>query len=202
MRVSTEAQDLKRQESIVLRAKDAGYYIAGIYREKVSGARADRPELLQMIADLQSGEVVIAEKIDRISRLPLADAEKLVASIRAKGAKLSVPGVIDLSELAENAKGVPRIVLESVQEMLLKLALQMAYDDYEDRRERQRQGIVLAKGAGRYKGRPADTAMHERVIALRASGNSIAKTAKYAGCSETQVKRICAQARSRAGDAK
>lgn len=190
LRVSTEEQDLRRQDGIVLAARKAGYYIAGIYREKASGARADRPELLRMIDDLQPGEVVIAEKIDRISRLPLIDAEKLVASIRAKGAKLSVPGVIDLSELAENSKGVPRIVLESVQEMLLKLALQMANDDYEDRRERQRQGIVLAKGAGRYEGRPADTAMHDRVIALRAGGNSIAKTAKYAGCSETQVKRI------------
>ena len=29
--------------------------------------------------------------------------------------------------------------------MLLKLALQMARDDYEDSRERQRQGIELAK---------------------------------------------------------
>jgi len=37
-----------------------------VYREKASGARADRPELLRMIADLQSGEVVIAEKIHRI----------------------------------------------------------------------------------------------------------------------------------------
>jgi len=45
-----------------------------------------------MIADLQSGEVVVAEKIDRISRLPLVDAEKLVASIRAKGSRLAVPG--------------------------------------------------------------------------------------------------------------
>ncbi|RZL98034.1 MAG: resolvase, partial [Pedobacter sp.] len=47
MRVSTETQDLKRQESIVLAAKSAGYYIAGIYREKASGARADRLELLR-----------------------------------------------------------------------------------------------------------------------------------------------------------
>jgi len=43
-----------------------------------------------MIADLQSGEVVVAEKIDRISRLPLAEAEQLVGSIRAKGARLAV----------------------------------------------------------------------------------------------------------------
>lgn len=78
LRVSTEAQDLERQEAIVLQAKASGYYVAGVYREKASGARADRPELLRMIADLQAGEVVIAERIDRISRLPLVDAEKLV----------------------------------------------------------------------------------------------------------------------------
>lgn len=86
-----------------------------------------------------------------------------------------------------------RIVLESVQDMLLKLALQMAHDDdYEDRRERQRQGIELAKAAGRYAGRKTDTAMHDRIMALRTGGNSIAKTAKLAGCSESQVKRVCA----------
>ena len=28
-------------------------------------------------------------------RLPLAEAERLVASIRAKGARLAVPGVVD-----------------------------------------------------------------------------------------------------------
>ena len=81
------------------------------------------------------------------------------------------------------AQGVPRILLESVQEMLLKLALQMARDDYEDRRERQRQSIDLAKAAGRYVGRKTNTATHERIAALRSGGNSIAETAKLAGCS-------------------
>ena len=192
MRVSTDAQDLARQEAIVSTAKKAGYYVAGIYREKASGARPDRVELLRMIDDLQPGEAVVAEKIDRISRLPLADAEKLVASIRAKGAHLAVPGVVDLAELAASAQGVSRIVLESVQDMLLKLALQMARDDYEDRRERQRQGITLAKAGGRYAGRKPDIAMHKRILALKRGGNSIEKTAKLAGCSASQVKRICA----------
>jgi DNA invertase Pin-like site-specific DNA recombinase len=45
LRVSTQGQDLDRQESIIAEARDAGYYIAGVYREKASGARADRPEL-------------------------------------------------------------------------------------------------------------------------------------------------------------
>ena len=105
---------------------------------------------------------------------------------------MAVPGVVDLAELAAGTQGISRIVLESVQEMLLKLALQMARDDYEDRRERQQQGIALAKAAERYAGRRPDLAMHNRIVALRGGGNSIAKTAKLAGCSVSQVKRVSA----------
>lgn len=192
LRVSTDEQDLTRQTAIVESTKAAGFYVAGIYREKASGARADRAELLRMIGDLQPGEVVVAEKIDRISRLPLPEAERLVASIRAKGARLAVPGVVDLTDLAAEAKGVAKVVLESIQDMLLKLALQMARDDYEDRRERQRQGVELAKSAGRYTGRKADTKVHDRIVALRSGGHSIPETARLAGCSESQVKRVWA----------
>jgi DNA invertase Pin-like site-specific DNA recombinase len=192
LRVSTEEQDLARQADVEKSTRAAGYYVAGVYREKASGARADRPELLRMIADLQPGEVVVAEKIDRLSRLPLAEAEQLVNSIRAKGAKLAVPGLVDLSEIAAAADGVAKIVLDSVQALLLKLALQMARDDYETRRERQRQGVQLAKAAGKYVGRVADTATHQRIVALRGAGQTIRRTAELTGCSESQVKRIWA----------
>ena len=63
LRVSTEEQDLTRQSGIEHGARQAGYYVAGVYREKASGARIDRPELQRMIADLQPGEVVVAEKM-------------------------------------------------------------------------------------------------------------------------------------------
>jgi DNA invertase Pin-like site-specific DNA recombinase len=192
LRVSTDQQDLARQANIEATAIAAGFYIAAIYKEKASGARADRPELLRMIADLQPGDVVIAERIDRISRLPLPDAEKLIASIRATGAKLAVPGIVDLSEIAATSDHIAKIVLESVQDMLWKLALQMARDEYETRRERQVQGIQLAKDKGKYAGRKTDKAVHERIIALRRSNHSIAETAKLAGCSESQVKRVWA----------
>lgn len=192
LRVSTDEQDLDRQNIIEQSTRDAGYYVAGVYREKASGARADRPELLRMIADLQPGDVVVAEKMDRISRLPIDEAEKLVNSIREKGARLAVPGVVDLSELAAGSGGVAKIVLESVQELLLKLALQMARDDYETRRERQRQGVQIAKAAGKYTGRKPDTETHQRIVALRGAGKSIERTASLAGCSISQVKRIWA----------
>jgi len=189
-RVSTDEQDLARQDNIERKARVDGYYIAGIYREKASGARSDRPELLRMINDLQPGEVVVAEKIDRISRLPLGEAEHLVAAIRAKGAKLAIPGLIDLSDLAAESDGVSKIVLEAVQELLLKLALQMAYDEHETRKHRQRQGIQLAKESGKYTGRKSDKATHERIIVLRSSGQTIERTSILAGCSISQVKRI------------
>jgi DNA invertase Pin-like site-specific DNA recombinase len=190
--VSTEEQDLTRQAEIVQSTQTSGFYVAGVYREKASGARADRPELLRMVADLQPGEVVVAEKIDRISRLPLPEAEQLVRSIRAKGAKLAIPGLVDLSDLAAGADGVSRIVLESVQELLLKLALQMAREDYETRRERQRQGVQLAKVAGKYAGRAPDLSTHRRIVTLRAAGQTIQRTAELTGSSASQVKRIWA----------
>ncbi|MFW1011707.1 recombinase family protein [Vibrio parahaemolyticus] len=188
-RVSTDEQDLKRQEKIVSDAKKAGYYVAGVYREKASGARADRPELQRMIEDLQPGEVVIAERIDRISRLPLPEAELLIDSIKSKGAMLAIPGIVDLSELAADASGVAKVVLESVQDMLLKVALQSARDDYEERRERQRQGIEQAQKEGKYKGRKANEKQHELIIKLRPN-HTIEDTAKLVGCSVSQVKRI------------
>ncbi len=91
LRVSTDEQDLSRQAEIEHSTRGAGYYVAGVYREKASGARADRPELLRMIVDLRPGEVVVAEKIDRISRLPLAEAERSSWSPRSAPKALGWP---------------------------------------------------------------------------------------------------------------
>jgi DNA invertase Pin-like site-specific DNA recombinase len=194
LRVSTNAQDLERQEKIIKVAKDNGYYVAGVYREKASGARADRPELLRLVADLQPGEVVVAEKIDRISRLPLPEAERLIKSIRDKGARLSVPDVVDLSDLSEGLDGIGKIVVESVQEMLLRLALQIAHDDYEDRQRRQREGIALRKLNKGYQGRKPNTELHKHIIKLRENHYSISEIATMLGCSETTVKNVLRKA--------
>ncbi len=199
LRVSTIEQDLQRQESIVADARARGYHIAGVYREHASGARMDRPELLRMIADIQPGETIIAERVDRISRLPLADAEQLVATIKARGARLAVPGLVDLSDVAAEADGVARIVLDAVQSMLLRMALQLAREDYETRRERQRQGIEQAKALGKYTGRVADPRLAQRVVAFRQAGHSIAETARLAGCSVAHVKRLWAAKLSTGG---
>lgn len=190
IRVSTDEQNTNRQHQLIEQAKAAGFYVAGVYTEKASGTIANRPELQRMISDLQPGDVVIAEKVDRISRLPLPEAEKLIAAIQAKGAKLSVPGVVDLSEI--QADGVAAIVLDAVQDMLLKLALQMARDDWETRRERQAQGVQLAKQNGKYTGRKANEKKQAQVIALREAGQSLAQIASLTGYSVSNVKKVLA----------
>ncbi len=129
LRVSTEQQDLQRQEEITHTAKSAGYYIAGVYREKASGAHADRPKLLHLIADLQKDDVVIAEKIDRISRLPIVEAERMIDSIRSKSARLTIPNIVDLTELANSSESITKIVIDALQDILLKIALQDDSDD-------------------------------------------------------------------------
>lgn len=92
--------------------------------------------------------------------------------------------------MAASADGVAKVVLEGVQEMLLRLAMQMARDDYETRRERQRQGIALAREKGAYRGREADHSLHERIRGLRPY-HSIKNTARFAGCSPALVKIVC-----------
>ncbi len=113
MRVSTNDQDTQRQETrLVADARAQGYYVARVYKDKASGTTHDRPGLQSMIAELPDGDTVIAEKIDRITRAPLEDAEALVAQIRAKGARLSVRGLLDLSEI--EAEGMARVVIDSM----------------------------------------------------------------------------------------
>jgi DNA invertase Pin-like site-specific DNA recombinase len=62
-RVSTQDQDFARQVEAL---KAAG--ATPIYREKVSGARADRPQLAMLMASLQAGDTVMVTKIDRLGR--------------------------------------------------------------------------------------------------------------------------------------
>ncbi|MFQ1032536.1 recombinase family protein [Gilliamella sp. BG4] len=190
LRVSTKEQELERQERIIDDTKKQGYYIANVYREKASGAITNRPELQRMIEDLQIGDVVIAEKIDRLTRLPLDEAVSLINSIKLKGAKLCIPDILDLSDISSEATGVTKIVIDSMQDLLLKIALQVARDDYETRRQRQKEGIVIAKAQGKFKGRKANTQLHKMIIQYRSSGKSINKTAELLNCSPSTVKKI------------
>lgn len=195
IRVSTEEQTIERQEHLIDDAKAQGFYIAGVYREKASGAIEDRPELQKLIKELQPGDYIVAEKMDRISRLPIDDAKHLIDQIKSKGAKLLVPDIVDFTDIINKTDdSMSKIVLETMQELLLKIALQMSRDDYEFRRKRQKEGIALAKQQGKYNGRKANTELHKKIIechVLRKPPMSISQTAKLLNTTESTVTRVC-----------
>jgi DNA invertase Pin-like site-specific DNA recombinase len=87
----------------VVDAEAAGFYVANVYSEKVSGTVASRSELNRLIADLKKGDVVIAESLDRISRPAVAEREARIARITEKGAKIAVLDLIHLSEIIASA---------------------------------------------------------------------------------------------------
>lgn len=39
-----------------------------VFREKVSGVRADRPQLAKLMAGLKPGDIVLVTKLDRLGR--------------------------------------------------------------------------------------------------------------------------------------
>ena len=198
LRVSTESQDLTRQAALKAEAVAKGYNVVATYSEKASGTTEDRPALQRMLADLGEGDTIIAEHLDRITRLPLDKAEALMAVIKAKGAKVSVPGLIDLPKAEEGLAG---IVMNAMQAMLLKMALYQCRADYETRRERQKQGIAIAKTNGVYKGRKPDTTTNAQIVELRELKFTIAAISKKLTVSESQVKLSLKKAASPAAPA-
>ena len=132
-----------------------------------------------MIDDLKQGEVVIVENIDRLTRLPIKEAEKLIGRIKAKGARLAMPGVVDLDDLYP-ADSMAGIVMDTVQDLLLKIAMKSASDDYELRRERQAAGFARARAEGRsVGGRRIDQKRIDAVAFWRQKGLSVAEPLKH-----------------------
>src|SRR5262245_45507131 len=62
-RVSTNGQDLSAQDAEL---RTAG--CAKVFKEKMSGARSDRPELAKAISKLEAGDVLVVTRLDRLAR--------------------------------------------------------------------------------------------------------------------------------------
>lgn len=97
-RVSTAGQDLSGQ---VERLKAAG--CDTIFLEKVSGAKADRPELRRVLKALASGDTLVVAAVDRLAR-DTRDLLNILHEVKEAGAgfrSLNEPIVDTTSELAD-----------------------------------------------------------------------------------------------------
>src|SRR6201994_3522509 len=89
-RVSTYGQTLDSQ---LAELRKAGCKSRNIYREKVTGAHADRQELNRMLRKLAPGDVVTVTRIDRLARstIDLFAIVKRIADAKARFRSLAEP---------------------------------------------------------------------------------------------------------------
>jgi DNA invertase Pin-like site-specific DNA recombinase len=80
-RVSTDGQTL---DARIAQLKAAG--AEKVFREKVSRARADRPELARLMRALTSGDVVLVTRLDRLARSTRDLLNTLAALVRNRPA--------------------------------------------------------------------------------------------------------------------
>jgi DNA invertase Pin-like site-specific DNA recombinase len=169
--------------------------IASRYVENASGASANRIELRRLLSDAQPGDVILVESIDRLSRLPAADWERLRREIDDKGLRIAAIDLPTSHTALREASGdeFTARMLDAINSMMLDMMAAIARKDYEQRRERQQQGIEKAKAEGKFKGRTKDTAKRRKVRELLGANFSIRKAAELAGASPSTVQSVKAE---------
>jgi DNA invertase Pin-like site-specific DNA recombinase len=137
-RVSTYGQTLDSQLD-QLRA--AGCGSRNIYREKVTGARADRRELNRMLGRLAPGDVVTVTRIDRLARstFDLFGIVKRIVDAKAQFRSLAEPW-------ADSSSSTGRLML-AVLGGLADVERDLI-------RTRTAEGRSRAKAQGKHMGRP------------------------------------------------
>lgn len=172
-RVSTTDQDL----SIQLEALQSAN-CKKIFSEKISGTqKKGREKLDECLNYLREGDTLIVTRVDRLSR-SLRDLQNLVHDLQNQGIFLkATEQPIDTSTAAGKA--------------FLDMLGVFAEFETNLRRERQMEGVIKAKQAGKYKGRqPTAQAKAEQVISLIQEGYSRDKVAKMLGIGVASVYRV------------
>lgn len=193
LRASTAEQDAGRaRDSLERFAADHQQRIASEYVENASGASSDRPELMRLVKEARPGDVLLVESIDRLSRLPARGWQALKAAIDSKGLRIVALDLPTSHQNMQDTDGdeLTSRMLGAINSMLVDMMAAIARKDYEQRRERQAQGISKAKEAGGYQGRPINVDLHRRIRELLATGLGVRAVARHADCSTTTVLKV------------
>ena len=173
-RVSTHDQHLTGQLEAL---KAAG--AETIYREKISGARADRPQLAKLMAVLKAGDTVLVTKIDRLGR-STRELLELIERIGKAGA-------------AFRSLGDPLFDTTSSQGKLMATLLAAIAEFERDLiRERTGDGRKRAMAKGVKFGRKPKLSDYQRAEAIRrrAAGETLAEIAKSYAVDISMISRL------------
>ncbi len=150
-RVSTKEQDLALQMDAL---EKAGCKPINIFKEKASGAKADRPELQKMMGQIREGDVIVIWKLDRLGR-SLRDLVNLVSKIQEKGA-----GLKSLTDQIDTTTPQGKLTFH--------LFAALAEFERDIISERTKAGLASARARGRKGGRPKGLSKEARDKAMLA----------------------------------
>jgi DNA invertase Pin-like site-specific DNA recombinase len=178
-RVSTYGQTLDSQ---LEQLRAAGCSSRNVYREKMTGAHADRRELLRMLHRLASGDVVIVTRIDRLARstFDLFGIVKRIADAKAQFRSLAEPW-------ADSGTSTGRLML-AVLGGLADVERDLI-------RTRTAEGRNRAKARGQHMGRPPSLktpAQQKEAIRRRAQGATLDELARSYNVSRATISRLAA----------
>jgi DNA invertase Pin-like site-specific DNA recombinase len=155
------------------------------FTDKASGKNTDRPQLQAMLEFVREGDHIYVHSMDRLSR-SLRDLQDVVERLTAKG--------ISVTFMKENLRFDPLATgIDAHQTAYSTLMLQLlgAVGQFERAliKERQREGIAIAKTKNVYKGRKKalDDAEIARLKKMAADGLSKVEIAETLGISRASV---------------
>lgn len=119
-----------------------GVQVDKLFTDKVSGKNLNRPQLQAALEYLRDGDVLVVHSLDRLAR-NLDDLRKIVTTLTDNGVQVQFVKEGLLYTGDDNA----------MSKLLLSVMGSFAEFERSLIRERQREGIAIAKVEGRYKGR-------------------------------------------------
>jgi DNA invertase Pin-like site-specific DNA recombinase len=184
-RVSTRDQDLA--------AQDAALTAAGcvkVFREKISGAKTDRPELAKAIRRLETGDVLVVTRLDRLAR-STRDLLNILDAVGKAGA-----GFRSLSDAWADTTTAHGRLMVTVLGGLAEFERELILARTDDGRKR-------AQARGVRFGRPKVLTSHQRqeVVQRLSDGAVQADLARSYGVSQATNSRLAAPSTFEAGAA-
>ena len=133
VRVSTVEQNTARQLD--------GVQLSKTFTDKISGKSIDRPQLQLCLEYVREGDTLHVHSMDRLAR-NLEDLRRLVRELNAKGVRVQ----FHKENLIFTGEDSP------MSNLLLSMLGAVAEFERALILERQREGVAIAKAAGKYKG--------------------------------------------------
>lgn len=145
MRVSTIEQNMERQKIELLRW---GIIEQNIFCDKLSGKDFNRPQYQKLKQKLHEGDVLVVKSIDRLGRNYEDIQEEWREIVKGKKADIVI---LDMPIL--DTRTNKDLIGTLISDIVLQLLSYVAQAERENIKQRQLEGIAIAKAQGKHLGR-------------------------------------------------